>query len=87
MEVWVAVVSHDYGVDILGVFEKEETARKRLAKYCRDWWSDIEGGLEEDFDLEALSDERVIQMYFDNHPDGEQYELTSMSVTGEGNAD
>lgn len=65
--VHIAVVEHEYGMDVLYAGMYEKNAYKALATYARNWWVeeevDMETGIE---DPAEVSDQEVIQAYFNS---------------------
>jgi hypothetical protein len=63
----VAVVEHEYGMDVLYVGLSEANAAKALADYCRNWWYDEEVDFDSDIeDPNTAPDLDVIKAYFNN---------------------
>ncbi len=76
--VWVLEVTHKHGADIT-VHATERSARETLAAYCLDWWEPL--FTEENWvDPETLSEDQVIQQYFEAVDGHESFDIVSAQV-------
>lgn len=77
--VWTTTVSHDHGLDVLGIFFDEEEAFKKLYDYVSSWWDDLEqsfhsaGGTVPDEVPEDMDE--AVELYYEHHPDPESYDI------------
>ena len=69
--IWAAVISHKHGYNLYTA-RTYETILATVAQYAKDWWDDR--GDEDVESYEGLSDQEIIEAYFDNQYE-DSYEI------------
>lgn len=87
---FVAVVHHDHGLDVLGIFSTEEMAYDELYEYVCRWWDDLaESSGTSDDSIPEKPDKtkkrEMISLYFDNHPKVESGDVHERTVDDSNN--
>lgn len=77
MNVWVVSIDHKYGSDA-SVHTTQRLATKYVANFAREWWR--ETGRNDD--PEKLSDQKAIDVYFEEMQDREFFSITKVKVNG-----
>ena len=65
-KIYIAIVSTEHGIDVLGASTNHETVERALAGYCRDWWHEENVDIGSDVDPDTTSDSDVISTYFNS---------------------
>jgi hypothetical protein len=78
--VWVLRYSHRHGDDLLA-FTSTDLAHDALAAICREWWDDITWNDDVPETPDGMTDEAIIETYFDHQSD-EFYAIEHLAIFG-----
>jgi hypothetical protein len=82
--VYLAIVTHEAGIDVLYAGNSAIKAEAAVAKWCREYWHDEEVDFDTGIsDPTTLSDAKVRKLYFQSETvimNGEQSQITEVEV-------